>query len=135
MTNRVLLLLVITIFVATIGACSLFVASEKEDELLPGIIHVEKFAAIVADMHLVEALMVRNQTKVRDVFMLSQQYYDSLFVKHGVTRQQVEESLAFYSRYPHLFDPIYQDVIILLSKQEQHNAQATIIDSVQHHVP
>lgn len=131
MTNRILWLIAIAIVMATIGACSLFVVSDKEDELPAHIISSEKFTAIVADMHLIEALMVRNQTLVRDVFELSQQYYDSLFVKHGVTRQQIEESLAFYSRNPHLFDPIYRDVITLLSKLEQVSEEVPGNDSVQ----
>lgn len=43
--------------------------------------------------------------------------YDSIFAKHGVTRQQFDESMAYYMRHADKYEIIHKQVVENLDKK------------------
>jgi hypothetical protein len=95
-------------------ACS---SKDENSDLTAYVIDRETFTALLTDIHLIEASLVRKQSVGSFALDLPEIYYDSLFAKHAVTRTMLDSSLAYYSRRPDVFDGIYVNVITNLSKK------------------
>jgi Domain of unknown function (DUF4296) len=87
----------------------------------------EKMAAVMVDIHLLEASMnVTGMNPKRiDLAGSSMVLNIDLLKKHNITKQQFQDSFAFYSIHPALLSEVYQLVLNDLSKM-QAEAQKTM---------
>lgn len=78
----------------------------------------EKMAAVMVDVHLLEAAL-NTRAYSKDPVMMSKIHPDSdILKKHGVSKQLYDESFDFYSRNPILLAEVYQLVLNDLSKMQ-----------------
>lgn len=74
-----------------------------------GVASKKEMAKILADVHLAEATVGQkysyndNSTK--------RAYFESVFAKHGITRDDFNASLEWYARHPRVFTEVYADVV------------------------
>lgn len=93
----------------------------QKTELPPFVLDSETIERVLTDVHLTESVLVRKQSQGLLAFDLSEIYYDSLFAKHKISRQQFDSTIAYYSRNPVELEVIYTNIIIKLSKIESEN--------------
>lgn len=75
---------------------------------------------ILIDLHLAEA-MVQSVRRDRDTTVKAtiQDYYDTIFANHKVSEKEFKEAFMYYSRDIEVFDSMYEDMQIQLSKMEE----------------
>lgn len=113
--NFLFLLGVLVLFLLT--ACKTD-RSIDTDPLPPNLIASDSLVKILVDVHLIEASLKTKHTKKPDNERFTNIYYDQLFKKYGITREQLNQSLDYYQRHAETFDKIYEQVITELSKLE-----------------
>lgn len=127
---------VVVCFVFALISCG----EEKTAVVEPAdLVDREKMVAVLADVHLLEAalsLPTSAPNLVRDrpprlpgqpasmetappSFEKKEElgYYD-IFKKHGVTREQYEQTMAWYTSHPEKLTVLYDDVITELTKRQ-----------------
>jgi hypothetical protein len=77
----------------------------------------DSIAAILVDIHLLEAVIDLNLVPGGNDLKNNQKYYP-VFKKHNITRQQYDSSMVFYSSNPALLNQIYDNVIAALSRKQ-----------------
>ena len=77
---------------------------------------------LLTDMQLVEAALAVKQSRNAADPSVPRIYYDSLFAKYNITKAVVDSSLKYYGRQPEIFEELYAQVIIRLSRIEHDNA-------------
>lgn len=96
----------------------------RKDRKLPDyILDKQQMISLITDIHLTESALAQKQSQGAVVTDMALVYYDSLLVKHSVTKAQIDSSLLYYSRRPELFEDIYRQVITQLSKKENEIAE------------
>ena len=114
--NRFLLLLgFLVLFLLT--DCNLE-RGNNTDPLPPNLIPSDTLVKILVDVHLIEASLKIKHTKKPDNERFTNLYYNQLFNKYGITREQLNQSLTYYQRHAEIFDKIYEQVITELNKLE-----------------
>jgi len=89
-----------------------------KSELPPYVLDKETIEKVLTDVHLIEAALLRKQSQGLLAFDLAEIYYDSLFQKHGINKQNFDSTVAYYSRNPIELEEIYKNVITNLSRIE-----------------
>ncbi len=69
----------------------------------------EELAPIIEDIHLTDA-MLQNE-RVDKGSEKAMQYYQYIYEKHGITREQFDASMAYYSKYPSELREAYTDIL------------------------
>ena len=116
--------------------CLLFVAcSDRTKITIPdNILSKEKMAAVMVDMHLLEASMNMaggNPNKI-DLAGSSVALNMDVLKKNNITKKQFDESFTFYSNNPQLLSEVYQLVLTELSKMQAEVAKSLpAIDKVK----
>jgi hypothetical protein len=82
----------------------------------PHLIPRDEMISILVDIHLVEASFKTNPARKEDPYSYSSVYYDSVFKKYSITREDFEENLEYYQHDMGDFDKMYEEVITRLSK-------------------
>ena len=75
-----------------------------------GVLSQEKMVAVLLDVHIVEATIKTLDSNSKRIE--KQEYYNTMFAKHGITKEQFDHSLEWYSRYPNRLVTIYDEVKI-----------------------
>ena len=88
----------------------------KEDSIPSNILPKEKMAQIIGDIHLAEAQV--NLRAKPDTTLKNKLSFQKIFEKDSITKQQYEESLAFYIDHPELLDKVYEETLNELSKMQ-----------------
>ncbi len=106
------------------GGLSLLVSCGGEKEktvVIPAnVLSQEKMARVITDIHMAEAEMqVRTLPDSTSKAPLS---FQKIFDKDTITKQQYEESMAFYIEHPQLLDTVYTQVLNELSKMQGQTA-------------
>lgn len=102
---------------AIITACS--TDEEGRQRKIPdNILQPGAMVAIIADIQIAEAVLrERRQTgQYQDQHALD--LMNSVFEKHGVSREKYRESLRFYENNLEIYEQIYEDVITLLTQKQ-----------------
>lgn len=68
----------------------------------------QKMVAILADLHLADALAERDNALVKD--SVAKIYYKQIFAKHGIDKRLFDTSLAIIAREPADLDSLYNQV-------------------------
>lgn len=82
------------------------------------LIAADSMVKILVDIHLVESSLKTIHTKKQDNQQFTDSYYNTLFARHHITRQQFLRSMDYYEREAEKLEKIYENVIIELSKLE-----------------
>lgn len=89
----------------------------EENVFIPeNILPKEKIAQVITDIHIAEAEI--NLLAISDSTLKRSIYFKQIFDKHQITKQQYEESLAFYIDHPETLNKIYEQVLNDLSKMQ-----------------
>ncbi len=75
-----------------------------------GVLSQEKMVAVLLDVHIVEATIKTLDSNSKRIE--KQEYYNTMFAKHGITKEQFDHSLEWYSRHPNRLVAIYDEVKI-----------------------
>ena len=95
----------------------LFACTNKEAVHIPAtILPKDKMAALMLDIHLLEATMNTNIMKTE--FLPAAPLHTDIFKKNGVSKKQFDDSFDFYAKHPELFSEVYQVVLDDLSKMQ-----------------
>jgi hypothetical protein len=96
----------------------LFAFSCKNEEKKKGIIEPSKMVEVMTDVHLAEALLkdMKNNGIKADSF--ANIYYSEIFIKHKITRKQLDENISYYASKPLELGKIYDSIIAKISKLE-----------------
>lgn len=73
----------------------------------------DKMTDILLDIHLVEGAKT-GQTIVGDT-LVADYYYASVYKKYGISREILDEAIAFYTEHPKIMEPMYDQIIERLS--------------------
>ena len=111
--------------IVTILLCTLLVACSNEgtDTIPPTVLSKEKMAAVMVDIHLLEAAMSLNNlsgsipSKVT-ITKDTATYKMEVFKKHGISKEQYKDSFYFYTQHPTFFTEVYQLILNDLSKMQ-----------------
>lgn len=123
---RVILVLVVLVVLAV--ACE----SQKETEAIPvNVIPKEKMVSLMVNVHLAEAAL--NLNYLTDNKVKSSDAYNTIFNTLGVSPEQYEQSLKYYTGQPELMMEIYDEVLNELSKMQASVTEnkPSLADSIQ----
>lgn len=73
-----------------------------------GVLSEKEMEEVLVDMHLTTAAM--NIHIPMDKKAIRQKYLNTVFEKHGITREKFEKSLDWYTRNPRKFEIVYEEV-------------------------
>jgi hypothetical protein len=88
----------------------------KSATIPENLIPMDSMVAILVDVQLIEAILKINYAAKSENQTYSEKYYDYLFEKHCITKDQFEKSLEYYQRNSESLGIIYTEVITELSK-------------------
>jgi len=121
---------IIILFIIIFAGCK-----NKPKNLLPR----ENFINMLAEVHLYDAIMSKESFFDKNILITdSASFYNQLFVKYNITRQDFTDNINFYSANLDDFDDIYIDVLAILNKKLsdldsleniEGSEQAEIVDS------
>jgi len=78
----------------------IFSCSEKKEEMPSDILTKEKYISVMVDMYLLESKINHTNIADRHSYTKSIKEYNTLFKKHGTTKEQVEKSIDYYIHQP-----------------------------------
>ncbi len=90
-----------------------------------GILGKDEMATILADIHLTEATV--GQKYAYSAHETKCAYFESVFEKHGITREEFNASLDWYARHPKAFVSVYDDAL-----EQLKNKRIAVEDYVYH---
>jgi len=91
--------------------------SKKEISIPRGIISKQEMVSLLVDLHIAQAATSRNQMTDSARHQMKD-YTPFIFSSHQITKEQYDNSLAFYTKNPELLDEIYDQVINELSRKQ-----------------
>lgn len=96
--------------------CLISFSCKPSPEKVKGVIPQETFTHILKDIHLTDGAMSRSQInrpyrKMKDITI-----YDTIFEKHGYTREDFQHTVTVYSSFTPEFEKVYKNVISLLNQ-------------------
>ena len=82
-------------------------ADEAPDYVVPQ----DSMVAFLTEAHIVESYyLIRSNQQMHTVDDKLQASYDTLFLRHGLTRQRLDTSMLYYNAHPAQLKAIYQQV-------------------------
>ncbi len=75
-----------------------------------GVLSHDEMVAVLLDVHIAEAAMKIVDSSAKRIE--KQEYYNSVFEKYNITKEQFDKSLDWYAHHPKLLFLIYDDVRI-----------------------
>jgi hypothetical protein len=95
--------------------------SKPADERPPsGVLEKDKMVAVLADIHLAEAATAINRVEKDSEKLHTGMEYAKIMALHSVDFNHFKTSFDWYMEHPVLFDLLYDEVLELISQQEQH---------------
>lgn len=97
--------------------CFVLSCTEKATTKIPeGILSEAKMISLLTDIQLIEGAVSKKMIDRAANKKESSRYYRKAFEKHGITRDQFDESINFYTENPKDMQEIYEKVLVELSK-------------------
>lgn len=88
--------------------------SKSKVKILPE----KKMVELLVDTHLADAILFVDKARVDEKRDKALFYYPSVLEKHGITKVQMDSSVAWYMRNPEAIARIYQQVVTELEKRQ-----------------
>jgi len=80
----------------------------------------DQMVDIIADLFIMEAILIEKQKKKSEDFHFSKYYiHNSILEKYNITRKSFEDSFNYYAHDLKTMDDIYADAITKLSKMQE----------------
>ncbi len=96
----------------------LLISCNQKKEELPNILSREQMVNILTDIQILEANLSFKKKSTIKSEQLTKKYYESVFLKYNISREEFEESLFYYENNIEELDAIYSDVITNLNKMQ-----------------
>jgi hypothetical protein len=93
----------------------LFAACSTGDAPPAELLDRERFKMLLLEAQLIEARVNHELVVEHSSAVPTQRYYDELFEKEGVTREQFESTFRYYSARPEEMKLIYEEIVTELS--------------------
>lgn len=97
----------------------LFACKNNSKEEIPpppeNVVSQQEMVDILVDVQLIEAAIKSDNDRKRKSDLYTNYYYDYLFEKHSISKDDFLASLKYYQENIQLFDEIYAEVIEQLS--------------------
>lgn len=71
---------------------------------------------LFVDAQLVEGALAFKRNKGSNITELKHNYYEIMFINHGITEKVFEENIAYYNQFPEVMEKMYDEVLANLSK-------------------
>ena len=110
------LLYTLFIVIFMVSGCS----SHPKGPPAKGVISQNRFVDLLVDIHFYEGVFISIEDMAsyqRDINHDTVDYYQGIFEKHGVTREQFKKSFNYYSYNPSQFERLYNRVIDELNRR------------------
>ncbi|NQT76823.1 MAG: DUF4296 domain-containing protein [Bacteroidetes bacterium] len=78
----------------------------------------DKLVLVIADMEIAESTIREKQNLGQEIDGLQERFYLAIFQKHEITKEQFENSMAYYKQDLDELNDIYEEVITRLSMME-----------------
>lgn len=120
--NKIRSLLTVLVLAATIFvSCT---PGEKKDAVTSSseIIAADSIVNIITEIHLAEAMLREMKTDLKIKEKTAEILYSEIFTKHGITREQYQQSIEYYQQHLDEYQDIYERVITLLSQKQSENS-------------
>jgi hypothetical protein len=106
--NRLIVLLFIFL-----AACKAEFPSIPKD-----VIPMKEMVKVMADIHITDVIAAEKAQGGLDEKKLSLEYYQRIYTNHGITKEKFIRSYHFYESHPGLFDKMYEEVLVEMSRRE-----------------
>ena len=83
------------------------------------IIDEEKMVSLLVETHLADALLAKDPATVDQKRDKALYVYPSVLEKYGITRAQMDSSVAYYIRNPKIFVRIYDKTVKVLERRAE----------------
>ena len=104
--RRFLCLLTVLLLAAACCGCGNRHREKKPEKLLSE----EQMIDVMADVYLVEAMLTQKKQQGQPIDTLVEAYYGQVFEHHGITRRDLEENMAYYTRQPAVLEAVMDSV-------------------------
>lgn len=107
MRTRAVFLLVLSL------ACT-----SKESTIPEGVLQPERFEKVLLEAQLIEARMNHELVVTRQNVIPGTDYYARMFQEQGVSKEEFEQSFAYYSGQPEVMKGMYESIITELVRRK-----------------
>jgi hypothetical protein len=76
----------------------------------------DTFIAVLIDIHMADAYLAMKRS-ADDVF-LKDEFYARILRKHQISKKEFDTTVQFYAHHPELYESLYDEILVLFSKQE-----------------
>lgn len=91
----------------------------RHDGLPEGVLDAPAMTEFLADAYLLEGFYaIETQYRYDRLTDEVIRYYDSILERHGITREQVERSLDYYTAHPDAYQAIHDSVVVRLEARQ-----------------
>ena len=92
-----------------------------------GILPEKKMVDLLVDTHLTDAILYVDNSRTDEKRDKGLFYYPSLLEKYGITKVQMDSSVAWYMRNPTAYARVYEQVIKELEKRQSAIKKSALI--------
>lgn len=122
LTFNIFLLALVIIF-AAVGC------KHKTKPIPSGIIDKETMVNIIVDVNLSEAIFRLKQPSYPQDSNYVRAYYDVIFNKYKISKEQFNSSLKYYTKHPEKFGEIYDETLNRLTRMQSEENSKNINNS------
>ncbi|MBK9477528.1 MAG: DUF4296 domain-containing protein [Bacteroidetes bacterium] len=92
--------------------------SSTSDNLPGNLIVKDSMITVLIDIHIADAAANLSNFNQQELPPDKEKLFREVYSKHGLTKAKFDSSFIFYTQHPELFEKIYEEVIIGLSKRQ-----------------
>ena len=97
---------------------ALISCSESRSKSRAGILSEKKMVELLVDTHLADAILNVDNSRAEEKRDKALFYYPSVLEKHGITKAQMDSSVAWYMRHSAAYLRVYEQVVKDLQKRQ-----------------
>ncbi len=112
--------LLVSIVLTALSGC-------KRDPLPKDALQRDKFIEVLIDVHLAEALYT-DRYRFKMDSLRSEPLYKAVLEKHGVSEDQLNKTILYYTRHPRDYDKIYSEVLSQISQKLEESDKKDEVD-------
>ncbi|MCF8307488.1 MAG: DUF4296 domain-containing protein [Bacteroidales bacterium] len=108
-------IIVLLVFFLAMDACDNDRSSSEEYKIIEN----DKMVDVMVDVHIIEATLRNKKISGDSLKKLTNNYYQTLFDKYNISRQDFDSSFAYYEANVGQLNNIYEKVIERLNKKQR----------------
>ena len=83
------------------------------------LIDADKMTNIIYDIHVGDAVIANHQRIYSKHKAKPKAYYESIYKKYNITREQYDASLEYFSRHPEILEKIYNEITEKIEQEKK----------------